>query len=103
MSDVISVSVRRGALHFSGEIYERYFSGLDNVVLLRDGAHLVILPVRNPGAGGYVIKVRNSRGDRTVSAEDFFRDAGIADSIERTLTARWDERRAALVANTVFD
>lgn len=103
MSEPCIVSVRRGALHFSRETYERHFCGLDNVVLLRDGANLIILPVRNPAAGGYVIKLRNGAGDRTVVAADFFRDNGVEDSIELTLPANWISERAALVAPAAFD
>jgi hypothetical protein len=96
------LSVRRGALHFTRETYERFFNSLDNVVLLRDGADLIVLPVRNRAAGGYVIKMRTGAGDRAVMAADFFRDNGIDDSVEMTLPATWNDDRAALVASHVF-
>lgn len=94
--------IRRGAVHFSSETYTRFFDTLENVVLLRDGLDLVVLPVRHPSAGGYVIKLRSARGDRTVQAADFFRDHGIDDTIEMTLPAVWSEERAALVAYAAF-
>jgi hypothetical protein len=97
------VTVRRGALHFTRETYERFFNSLDNVVLLRDGADLVVLPVRHQAAGGYVIKIRTGAGDRTVMAADFFRDNGIEDAIEMTLPATWSEERAALIVSNAFD
>lgn len=103
MNDTCVVSVRRGALHFTGEVYERYFSGLDNVVLLRDGDNLIVLPVRNPSAGGYVIKLKNSAGDRAVQAADFFRANGVEDHVEMTLPTTWSEERSALVAPGAFD
>ena len=102
MSGTCVVSVRRGALHFTGDVYRRYFDTLDNVVLLRDGDDLIVLPVRNPSAGGYVIKLKNSAGDRAVNAADFFRGNGIDDHIELTLPATWIESRAALVATSAF-
>ena len=34
MSKTSLVTVRRGALHFTRETYERFFNSLDNVVLL---------------------------------------------------------------------
>lgn len=102
MSGTCVVSVRRGALHFTGDVYERYFNTLDNVVLLRDGNDLVVLPVRHQAAGGYVIKLRSAAGDRTVQAADFFRDNGIEDEIEMMLPAAWSEERAALIAPGAF-
>ena len=84
--------MRRGALHFTREVYERFFAGLDNVVLLRDGADLLVLPVRHQAAGGYVIKLRNAAGDRMVNAADFFRDNGIEDDIEMTLAGALERR-----------
>jgi hypothetical protein len=94
--------IRRGALHFTRETYERFFSSLDTVVLLRGGDDLIVLPVLNRAAGGYVIKVRTGAGDRAVAAADFFRDNGIEDSVEMTLPAAWDDDRAALVARQAF-
>lgn len=103
MSDTCILTIRRGALHLAREVYERYFNGLDNVVLLRDGHDLIVLPVRNPSAGGYVIKLRTAAGDRTVQAADFFRDNGIEDEIEMTLPAHWSDERAALITPHAFD
>jgi hypothetical protein len=96
------ITLRRGGLHFNRHVYESFFSGLDNVVLLRDGADLLVLPVRNQAAGGYVIKLRNAAGDRTVNAADFFRDNGIDDVVEVTLPAQWSAERAALIVATTF-
>ncbi len=101
MSDCI-LTVRRGALHMPGLVYENFFGGLENVVLLRDGDDLVILPVRYQAAGGYVIKLRSSAGDRTVTAADFFRDNGIEDDTQLTFAAAWSDERAALIAEGAF-
>ena len=102
MTQQCLISIRRGGLHFSHDTYVRYFDTLENVVLLRDDCDLIILPVRNPAAGGYVIKLRTASGDRTVQAADFFRDNGIDDGIEMTLPAVWFDDRAALVAHAAF-
>jgi hypothetical protein len=103
MTEACIVSIHRGALHFSAGVYERYFAGLENVVLLRDVDRLIVMPVRHAAAGGSLIKIRNAKGDRSVTAADFLRDAGIEDSADMTLTASWDEGRAALIVTGVFD
>jgi len=103
MTDDCILIVRRGALHLTRQVYERFFDKLDNVVLLRDGGDLVILPVRHQAAGGYVIKLRSGAGDRAVVASDFFRDNGVEDEVHLTLSAAWDEARSALIARGAFD
>lgn len=103
MSDGCILIVRRGALQLTRQTYERFFGGLDNVVLLRDGRDLVVLPVRHQAAGGYVIKLRSGAGDRSVMAADFFRDNGVDDDVQLTLAAAWSEERAALVASGAFE
>lgn len=106
MSDVTNrpcaLRLRRGALLFEASVYDAHFNGLSNLVLLRDGAALLILPVRHAGAGGYVAKWRNSKGDRIVAAPDFFRGAGLDDDVERDLTAKWQDERAALIIDDLF-
>lgn len=96
------LTIRRAALHFSAETYERYFADLSSIVLLRDGDDLLVLPVRLGAGGGYVIKQRNGVGDRTVDAADFFRDNGIDDAVSLTMPAVWSDDRAALVVQNVF-
>ncbi|MGL4395639.1 MAG: hypothetical protein ACRCS9_03780 [Hyphomicrobium sp.] len=103
MNDRCVLTIRRGTLYFTGDVYERFFDRLDNVVLVRDGSALVVLPVRNPTAGGYVMKLRTAAGDRAVQAADFFRDNGIDDDVELTLPATWIDARAALIAPSAFD
>ncbi|MBS0250052.1 MAG: hypothetical protein JSR78_03195 [Proteobacteria bacterium] len=102
MTEPALLTVRRGVLHFTREIYERFFNSLDTVVLLRDGDDLIVLPVMHRAAGGYVIKIRTGAGDRAVAAADFFRDNGIEDWIEKTFFAVWDDDRAALVGGNIF-
>lgn len=103
MSDKIIIGIRRGSLHFTQNVYERFFNGLDNVILLRDGRDLLVLPVRNQAAGGYVIKLRTAAGDRAVQAADFFRDHGIDDDVELSLPAAWSDERAGLIIGAAFN
>lgn len=102
MSDPAGVTLKRGNLYLGREIHDRYFRGLEGVVLLRREADLLILPVRHAAAGGYFLKRRNAAGDRVVTAPDFFREHGADADAERHLPVAWSTDRAALVASAAF-
>ena len=96
------LTLKRGSLYLSREVYDRYFPGLETIILLRRGDDLVILPVRHAAAGGYVLKLRNSAGDRVVHAPDFFREHHIDEGSEGTLAVQWSSENAGLVATDAF-
>ena len=96
------LTLRGGSLYLTHEVYDRYFSGLEAIILLRRGDDLVILPVRHAAAGGYVLKRRNSAGDRVVHAPDFFREHGLEDEIQRELAVSWSTEGACLRATDAF-
>lgn len=103
MTAIATVTLRRGALYLSCEIYDRYFAGLEAVILLRRDRDLCILPVRHAAAGGYLLKLRNKLGDRVVHAPDFFREHGVHEDIALQLSAVWSTERGALVATDTFE
>ena len=43
-----------------------------------------------------LIKIRNARGDRVIHAQEFFRDHGLQESIDRTCPAHWNDKMAGL-------
>jgi hypothetical protein len=96
------IRVEGGRLYLPGPAFARYFTGGGGVVLLREGADLMVLPVRHAAAGGYLAKIRNSAGDRVVTAPDFFRAHGLADEAAWEGQARWSDGQAALVCHAVF-
>jgi hypothetical protein len=100
MSEVepATVTVKRGSLYIARALYDRFFAGVEAVILLRRGDDLLILPVRHAAAGGYLLKLRNSAGDRVVQAGDFFQTHGIGDEAELTLRVVWDQNIAGLCA-----
>ncbi len=97
-----SVVLTRGSLYLSCALYEKYFAGLDAVILLNRDDHLYIMPVRNTSGGGYLLKLRNSSGDRVIIAPDFFREHGLDDFQERDIDVSWDQDMAALKADALF-
>lgn len=97
-----SVEVRRGGLYLSSATCDRYFAGLESVILLRRDDDLVILPVRHAASGGYLLKRRNGAGDRVVFAPDFFREHGLDEEWTYEFFAHWETEQAALVAKGMF-
>ncbi|MDX8449813.1 hypothetical protein [Mesorhizobium captivum] len=98
----LTVRVSRGGLHLSGEAFERHFSGISGIVLMRREADLLILPVLLAQAGGYLLKRKNLAGDRVAHAPDFFRANGIADDEERELQVVWDSSQAGFIGRGAF-
>ena len=95
--------LKRGGLYISRAIYDRYFAGLQTVILLRRENDLLILPVRHPAGGGYLLKLRNGAGDRVVNAPDFFREHGVDDDVERELGVVCAPEVAGLLAAGAFN
>jgi hypothetical protein len=102
MSPASTVTVKRGSLYLGREVYNRYFAGLEGVILLRRDNDLLILPVRHAASGGYLLKLRNGAGDRVVSAPDFFREQGIEEGEELNLDVAWSAEESALCSSNVF-
>ena len=102
MSDEASLTLKRGSLYLARAICDRFFAGLETLILLRRDDDLLILPVRHAAAGGYLLKRRNGAGDRVVNAPDFFRDNGIADEAECTLPIGWSEQVGGLTSKDAF-
>jgi hypothetical protein len=102
MSGAATVRVKRGSLYLDRALYDRYFPGLEAVILLRRDNGLLILPVRHTASGGYLLKLRNGAGDRVVSAPDFFREQGIEDGIELEIPVVWSTEQAGLWSAEAF-
>ena len=99
---VHEVSVSRGSLYLNCEIYERYFLDLSAVILLRSDDDLLIMPVMNAAAGGYLLKLKNTAGDRVVNAMDFFREQGFDENHSCVFQVVWNTEKAALQAENAF-
>jgi hypothetical protein len=96
------VSFRGGRLYLSADACARHFPGSQSVALLRRDGDLLVLPVRQAAAGGYILKQRNGAGDRVVDAPDFFRGEGVADTLVWCEAADWSEADAALALLNFF-
>jgi hypothetical protein len=102
MSGAATVRVKRGSLYLDRALYDRYFPGLEAVILLRRDNGLLILPVRHTASGGYLLKLRNGAGDRVVSAPDFFLEQGLEEDIELEIPVVWSTEQAGLWSAEAF-
>jgi len=97
----VAIRISRGGLYLSREVCDRYFAGVDAVILLKRDADLVILPVRHAAAGGYLLKQRNGAGDRVVHVGELLGDRAIRQD-DQELPAVWDAGQAGLVVSHAF-
>ena len=91
-----SLQVRNGSLYLDAELYRSYFQSCAAVVLLKQAAKILMMPIKQSGGGGLLIKIRNARGDRVIHAQEFFRDHGLQESPDTALIVHWNEHMAAL-------
>ena len=96
------VIIRRGGLYLDYATCDRFFAGLETVILIADGCDLVILPVRHAAAGGYLLKRRNVAGDRVVNAADFFRSHGVDDGDVLESTVIWSTKKGGIIAKNLL-
>jgi hypothetical protein len=79
-----------GYLHIPAEEAVRFPTG--TAIALVRGEELWIMPVSHPGAGGLLLKLRNSRGDRSVFVQELLPE-GVPPGVR---TAVWDDKLGAL-------
>jgi len=95
--DQHSISIANGNLYINHSLYETYFPKIESVILLNKSPEFLIMPVQQAGAGGLLMKIKNSRGDRVISILEFLESNGIEILEERTIPVKWSSSDAALV------
>lgn len=93
---VACLHIRNGNFYLNASLYEQYFPKLHSVILMKKDRTLLILPVVNTGAGGLLLKIRNSQGDRVIHAQEFCRVYGIDEHFDQKVSVFWDEKSAGL-------
>lgn len=81
MTNGAEIWLRDGRLHITREVHEDVLFACETVALLARDDGWRLLPLR-AGAGGLQAKLRNTRGDRVIESQEFFRNQGIEDSAE---------------------
>ncbi len=92
------VNIARGNIYFPHETFETYLKGIEAVALLPHEDGILVFPLIQESAGGLLLKMRNSQGDRIVHAQEFFRNNNYVEEFhERQCDVRWLSDRAALL------
>jgi hydrogenase maturation protease len=94
-----TVSVRNGNLYIGHEVCQKFFPGIETIALLKREPGFLVMPVFSQSSGGRLLKLRNSKGDRVVTATDFLHDLGINYEQEQSFKATWESESAALVVD----
>ena len=92
------ISIRNGSIYLPADVVDRYFRGIDAVIVLIDEGELMILPVHQATSGGCLLKLRNAAGDRVVQARDVFQDRDFLDFSSDNLAVTWKSSQGALCA-----
>jgi hypothetical protein len=92
----------RGNIYLSRETCDSYLAGVAAVAVLSREDHVMIVPLAREAAGGMLLKIRNTRGDRVIHAQEFFRARGLVeDWQEHPLEVRWSAEAGALVVSGI--
>jgi hypothetical protein len=91
-------AVAAGNLYLSREVCQRFLPGIESVALIRRDSRVLIVPLTRESGGGLLLKYRNSRGDRVIQAQEFFRSHALSEARDsRRVAIHWDDSAAALV------
>jgi hypothetical protein len=99
----VEIVVRRGTLIIPCTDYEAVFGRAGAVVLLREGADLLLVPVHHAAIGGQLVKLRNAAGDRAIDALELFRAHELDGEAELHVRAQWSPERGALYVRGLFE
>ena len=97
-----TIRIANGSLYLDNTLYETYFHSIDSVILLNKPPNILIMPVQQSGAGGLLMKIRNSAGDRVVSIVDFLENYGFKLQEEVIIPVIWSRADAALTFDNTF-
>jgi hypothetical protein len=92
------IAVGRGNFYLPRDICDAYLPGVTAVAVLLRAGEIMIVPLIQQSAGGLLLKQRNSRGDRVIHAQEFFRSHHLAEEFDlRPIAVHWSQDFAALV------
>jgi hydrogenase maturation protease len=93
-----NVRIARSNIYIDSKLCAEFLGNAVSIAALNTDGRALLLPLQGSSAGGLLLKVLNSRGDRVVHAPEFLRALGFDfDSPERSVQVRWSAEAAALI------
>ena len=92
------LTIQAGNIYLDSDQYDKYFSAVQAVVLLKQEVGVLLMPVQH-ASGGLLLKIRNAAGDRIVHASEFFTSNNIECESKQVIEAYWNSDMAALMLN----
>ena len=99
ITQTTTVRILNGNLYMDTHLYNTFFAGIETVALLPRQPGFFIMPVHSQASGGRLLKVRNAKGDRVVTATDFFEDCGISYGHKIICATKWDSAAHGLLVD----
>jgi len=90
-----SIILKNGNLYIDSDVYDTYFNSADSVVLIHRESNYFLMPVQQM-AGGLLMKIINTKGDRVVNAIEFLQHNKVDSNEARTIEVKWDQNYSAL-------
>ncbi len=98
----LPLRIHRDHVYIDAASFAARLGSVANIALLRDGDDLLIMPIFNAAAGGFLVKQVNARGDRAIHAADFFRLNGIDETNDQRFDAIWSDAWAGYMVVGFF-
>ena len=93
-----NVRIARSNIYIDSKLCAEFLGNAMSVAALNTDGRALLLPLQGSSAGGLLLKVLNSRGDRVLHAPEFLRTLGFDfDTPERSVPVRWSAEAAALI------
>jgi hypothetical protein len=97
-SDKSKITIARGNIYISLEVYEKYLRNIEAVALLPHEKGILLFPLIQSSAGGLLLKIKNLKGDRVIHAQEFFRSNNYPEMFDETLCdVVWESEKHALL------
>lgn len=90
------VTIKNGNLYVNHELYKKFFNGIETIALMKRDTGFLVMPLFSQAIGGRLFKMRNTIGDRVVTATDFLEEFNLDGHDERHFLAAWDAGASAL-------
>ena len=94
--------IARGSVYLDREVCDLYLPGVASITMINRDGRAYLLPLHGSDSG-WLLKMRNARGDRVVHALQFLFMLGLDADTEMQVPVRWDSGMAGLLLEGLGD